>query len=146
MKYKLLFLATALLFLATGLFADSYVDDFNDRERRVIRDLEDAGWIIADEVGRYHDVYEDDYFTIERTVYEGNEYKVIAFGDDDATDIDIFIYNSDWSSVTRDQDFSRYAEVDWVTRRTNNIYIKVLLFDADFDWARIGYVIAYRKR
>lgn len=80
-----------------------------------------------------------------RTVFHsGNEYKVVANGDEDATNIDVEIYDEDWKLVGRDEDEAGVAVASAAPKWTGQFYVIVTLKSAQGNAAYTNTVIVYR--
>jgi hypothetical protein len=61
------------------------------------------------------------------TLHGGVTYKIIAAGCDDATDVDVKVYDANWNLVDEDNDSSQIAVADVAPRWTGTFYVKVIM-------------------
>jgi hypothetical protein len=92
---------------------------------RIAAVLDAGDWNVSGfGVGRLH---EGTSTTRKTTLYKGVSYKIIAAGCDDATDVDVKVYDENWNLIDEDDDSSQVAVADVVPQWTGTFYIKVIM-------------------
>ena len=76
---------------------------------------------------KYHRdrVLAHDYDVYEVTFRAGELARVTVNGDDD-TDLDLYIYDSNWNLITKDIDYLDLCICTWTPRWTGKFYIKIV--------------------
>ena len=78
----------------------------------------------------YGKMYKGQSDSFKRKFYSGNSYVLGVLGDDNATDIDIYIYDYNFNLIKKDTKIDKLAAISFRPRYTGNYYIKVKMYDA----------------
>lgn len=108
-----------------------------------VTQLEAKGWTIIDEVGYLDDIWVGQSMQIDRTLSSGLQYIFVAFGDDDATDVDVYIYDEHWNLISKDADSSNLAVAKAAPSWTGLFHIVVKLYSSHASWSTVGVVGGY---
>ncbi len=73
-------------------------------------------------------------YTFTRTLYSGNDYKIVGIGGQGIEDLDIYVYNSDGELVGRDTQVDNIPIVKFHVNSTQTYRIKVKFYSAEDDW------------
>lgn len=106
-------------------------DDYN------IRDVDEGSWqTVRLDVGQ-------DY-TFRRTLYEGNEYIILAAGDRDVEDLDLYVYDENWNEIGVDISVGPRAAVgEFSPAWTGTYYIVVDLYRGSQPWSIVGNILLW---
>ena len=110
MKKQALIVVLLSLVLVLPAMADSSRNQVQRRADSYVQQLRDKGWTVAPD-WYWDDLDEDQVLQVDRTLYDGLQYVFVAFGDDDAQDVDLYVYDEDWNLISRDNDSSSTAVV-----------------------------------
>lgn len=125
-------------------------DNLIDWRDAAIRELsdDDTVWRVGDDdVGTYDIalVEEGGYIEFERMFYEENAYFVLASGDVDIRDLDIFIYNSRGEMITYDLEVERDAYVFLENVPTGRYTIELWLYDGAASTSWVGWTVLWSR-
>jgi len=81
----------------------------------------------------------------ETTLREGNTYKIVAAGCDDAYDVDVRVFDENGNLIDRDVDSSKVAVADVTPKWTGTYYIVVTLYDSKYNGAHVFVEYAYSE-
>lgn len=150
MKTKRVIIISFLLFvLSSNLFADrSQALDYLQEYLDVVNEY---GWKLSD----YGDGGEGDSWWcwslkprektyIERMFFKGIDYTLVACGDDDATDVDIEVYDENWNLIVEDDSIDSFALVQFSPYTSGVFHIKTTYYNGN-GRAHVGFFIAYQN-
>ena len=70
------------------------------------------------------------------TLYKGNSYTIVAAGCEEATDVDVAIYDEELNLVRKDETRDRLASLEGIAPRyTGTFYIKVTMYESASEGA-----------
>ncbi|KOR31003.1 hypothetical protein TI04_03145 [Achromatium sp. WMS2] len=79
------------------------------------------------------------------TLYAGNQYVLVAGGCEDATDVDVAVYNSSGERIAKDNSTARIGIVKISVHETGTYYVKVTMYrNKNGRGAHWSLVIAYK--
>ncbi len=111
--------------------------------------LEDS---LSQEIVHLHaDIITEDGITFTRTLYEGWNYGIAAFGDRRINDLDIIVYkevDGEWREITKDNKTDAHPVVSVKPSHTGKylIELKVYKFNNNYSAAHYGMVIFHEYR
>lgn len=137
-------LGAALLFvLVAPQLAEATARDAEIKAKKAAFELLRSGYTNR---ARFYAKYmkAGDRRVIRTAFHSGNEYKVVANGDEDALNIDVEIYDEDWKLVGRDDDEAGVGVASATPKWTGQFYVVVTLKSAQGNAAYTNTVIVYR--
>ena len=91
-------------------------------------------------------VEEGSYVAFERMFYSGNLYFVLASGDNDIRDLDIFVYDSNGDLIAYDNEIDRDASVLLDDLPTGRYTIVVELYDGAASTSWVGWTVLWDRK
>jgi hypothetical protein len=70
-------------------------------------------------------------YTLQTTLFRGNRYALLGFGDDGVRDLDLELYDENWHLISHDTSVDNYPVVDVEPRWTGTFYYKIIMYSGE---------------
>jgi hypothetical protein len=84
------------------------------------------------------------YNQVDRTLFRGNNYALVAAGDSRVIDVDLKIYDENWNLVDSDTDNSSIAIVTFRPKWTGTFHIRTIYYSGR-GVGSVGFFIAFKR-
>ena len=135
---------SVMLLFTNPVTTNASVSGARARADQICRVLRERGWQVRTNFTSGTLALGQSAF-IRCTFYEGNTYKLVAGGCEDANDVDIAVYDENGNFIDSDQDASSLAVADFTPKWTGTFTVKVTMYDSTPDGAHFVLQYAFRK-
>lgn len=116
---------TALIFISTSLYSSSYQEAENRAYGSAVL-LSAAGYNLKGSKGEY--LSQNGYRTYSVYLYSGNQYVILGAGSDSVRDLDVQVYDRNWTLIASDNDSSKISIVKFYPPRTGSYHIRTKMY------------------
>jgi hypothetical protein len=83
------------------------------------------------------------YNQVDRTFYRGNDYILVAAGDSRVSDVDLKVFDENWTLIDSDTDSSNVAVVTFTPRWTGTFHVRAIYYRGQ-SVGSVGFFIGYK--
>ena len=84
------------------------------------------------------------YNQVNRTFYRGNDYALVATGDNRVLDVDLKVYDENWNLIDSDTDETNLALVRFTPKWTGAFHIRTIYYSGR-GVGSLGFFIAFKR-